>query len=177
MRENFSTPSCASAIKVVCVALILVFRFSYRRRRFAAAVSPFPRYLLKGLTSSRPSSIFTTPSCPCLAAQQSGVSPDSLGFSGLTSSRPRSMFTTPSHPFFAANQSGVWPSSPGLLRLTSSHPSSVFTTPSCPFLAAQQSGVWPYSLFKCVNSERNLFYVDNIRQVRGCCQGTLSKEG
>ena len=31
-------------------------------------------------------------------------------------------------------------------------------------------------LFKCVNSERDLFYVDNTRQVRGCCQGTLSEE-
>ena len=32
-------------------------------------------------------------------------------------------------------------------------------------------------LFKCVNSERDLFYMDNTRQVRGCCQGTLKRGG
>ena len=33
------------------------------------------------------------------------------------------------------------------------------------------------NLFKCVNSEHDLFYMDNTRQVWGCCQGMLSEEG
>ena len=51
-------------------------------------------------------------------------------------------------------------------------------------MATQASGfsiltlvdVWGCHLFNCVNSERDLFYVDNTRQVRGCCQGTLGEE-
>ena len=100
-----------------------------------------PSSTVLGSTSSRVSSIFTTPSCPLKAAHQSGVRPAVLGWSGLTSSRSSSIFTTPSCPLQAAPQSGVWPNLSGLSGLTSSRPSSIFTTPSCPFPAARQSGV------------------------------------
>ena len=32
-------------------------------------------------------------------------------------------------------------------------------------------------LFKCVNSERDLFYVDNTRQVQGVLSGHTKREG
>ena len=48
---------------------------------------------------------------------------------------------------------------------------------SCLGLVTMEASSSVIRLFKCVNSERDLFYVDNTRQMRGCCQGTLSEEG
>ena len=90
-------------------------------------------------TSSRPSRIVTTLSCPFTAAYQSGVWPYSSGMLGLTSSRPSSIFSTPSCSLEPAHQSGVWPYLSGLLGLTSSRPSNISTTPSCPLKAAHRA--------------------------------------
>lgn len=123
-----------------------------------------------GSTSSLPSSILTTLSCPCKAGSVSGVQPLSPSLSGLTSSRPCSIFTTPSYPFWAASESGVSPHLFSLSRLTPSPLRNIYHSfmsipsvmrercsagiiwpfrvnlsppPSCPFRAVHASGPRP----------------------------------